>query len=220
MELEPFGVSVTSIIPAFVKSEIIASAIERQDWCGTILSQHHMHVCAKNKRSTDSYECAFEAMQIAWNSAIAKSHTAMKNALLTASLTADRSEFSHWQDSQSSHGCSSVCKFDCLIGELKPEECSSRHNISCHVTSDHVTSHHITSYYGSRLEKAAADSYYAGIMPRIWEISKVMGEKGISCERAADDIARAMAKPKPPRFVRTGDNPLLFLFGERLYSRA
>ena len=55
-------------------------------------------------------------------------------------------------------------------------------------------------------------------MPRIWEISKVMAEKGISCERAADDIARAMAKPRPPRFVRTGDNPLLFLFGELFHQ--
>ena len=73
------------------------------------------------------------------------------------------------------------------------------------------------SVCGSRSEKPGADSYYQGIMPRIWEISKMMAEKGISCERAAEDIARAMAKPRPPRFVRTGDNPLLFLFGELCY---
>ena len=52
-----------------------------------------------------------------------------------------------------------------------------------------------------------------GLLDRIWESRTLLGEKGSTAEQAAADIATALAKPKPPRFVRTGAQTRLALLG-------
>ena len=52
-----------------------------------------------------------------------------------------------------------------------------------------------------------------GLIDRIWGSRTLLGEKGTTAEQAAAEIAAALAKPKPPRFVLTGAQTRVALLG-------